>query len=418
MLNRLGQWLGRARPADIQDRLRALAGFARLPPNRLAELAAGSVYHAADPGLLEPPGDAARGLYLQRGSVQVQTGSGYVLTLDSNSVRARYPLPPLAVSIYATEPVVLLSVPARVDNPRSGPAPAPTMSDAEATALERLAGEIRDGRFDLPSLPDLAMRIGRKIDDAGNNNRDIARMIQLDPALTARLLGIVNSAALAGVRRIRTVNGATTRLGRARLRSLVYSCLVKSLFKINSPALERRLEAIWRRSVSVAALAFVLGRETEGIDPEQAMLAGLTHMIGAVAVMGSLRRHAALSERSEVIDHVIETLRVPAGLAAVERWNLDAELAPVIRDAGHWSRIGTAIPETVDIVNLAMLHDAIGKNPRTVLPRIDRVPAYDKLKHGQLSPRRSLQLLDEAEAEVDELRGLLSQDRGSGAGKA
>jgi HD-like signal output (HDOD) protein len=285
------------------------------------------------------------------------------------------------------------------------------MNEAELAAVERLAGEIRDGRFDLPSLPDLAMQIGRKIDDAGNNNRDIARVIQLDPALTARLLGIVNSAALGGVRRITTVNGATTRLGRARLRSLVYSCLVKSLFKINSPALERRLEAIWRRSVNVAALAFVLGRETEGIDPEQAMLAGLTHLIGAVAVMGSLRRHAALAGRVEVMEHVIDTLRVPAGLASVERWNLDAELAPVIRDAGHWYRIGTAVPETVDIVNLAMLHDAIGQPAREPLPRIDRIPAYDKLHNGQLTPKRSLQMLEEADAEIGELRRLLSQDR-------
>jgi HD-like signal output (HDOD) protein len=412
MLSRLGHWLGRTRPGQIADQLRGLAGLADLSQRQIALLAARASFHAADPGLLAAPDQAGRFLYLQRGTLQVQTRSGYVLTVDSNSVRARYPLPqpPASLSLYATEPVLLLSVPTLPERARGGGQPLPGMSHVEHEEFERLEADLRSGRFDLPSLPDLAMRIGRKIDDERNNNRDIARVIQLDPALTARLLGIVNSAAFGGIKRITTVNLATTRLGRARLRSLVYSCLVKSLFKINSPELERRLEQIWQRSVNVAALAFVLGRETEGIDPEQAMLAGLTHLIGAVAVMGSLRRYPKLAVRTEVLNHVIETLRIPAGLAAVERWNLDAELAPVIRDAGHWQRIGTAIPETVDIVNLAMLHDAIGKSPRAVLPSIDRVPAYDKLANDQLTPRRSLQLLDQADAQIRELRRLLSQD--------
>lgn len=413
MLSRLGNWLGRARQGQVADRLVGLAGLTALPRRQIAELAAQTTCQAAEPGLLAVPDDDGRNRYLQRGSVQVQTRSGYVLTLDSNSARARYPLPrpPVSVSLFATEPVLLLSVPALPERPREGTTRRPPMTDAEHADLERLGADLRNGRFDLPSLPDLAMRIGRKIDDEANNNRDIARVIQLDPALTARLLGIVNSAAFGGVRRITTVNLATTRLGRSRLRSLVYSCLVKSLFKINSPALERRLEQIWQRSVNVAALAFVLGRETEGIDPEQAMLGGLTHLIGAVAVMGSLRRYPTLASRTDLLDHVIETLRIPAGLASVERWNLDVELAPVIRDAGHWQRIGTAIPETVDIVNLAMLHAAIGKEPRAALPSIDRVPAYDKLANDQLTPQRSLHLLEQADAEISELRQLLSQDR-------
>jgi HD-like signal output (HDOD) protein len=225
------------------------------------------------------------------------------------------------------------------------------------------------------------------------------------------MLSVVNSAAFGGLSKITSISQATARLGRHKVRSLVYSCLLKGIFEASSPAMKQRAEALWQHSVSVAALAFVLGRETEGIDPEQAMLAGLTHLIGAVAVMGSLRRYPTLTSRAELLDHVIETLRIPAGLASVERWNLDTELAPVIRDTGHWHRIGTAIPETVDIVNLAMLHDAIGKDPRAALPGIDRIPAYDKLANDQLTPQRSLRLLEQADAEVSELRQLLSQDR-------
>ena len=414
MLDRIGQWIGRQarrHPADPVE-LMQLAACRALPPARLDELAAMATLHDIEPGLVDPPTKAPRDTYLRSGSLQVQTRSGYVLTIDADSPQAAYPipLPPDSVTVYAAEPSRLLSLPASADitGDQAAQPHEPPMNEQQRQDLARLRKRFAGGSSDLPSLPDLALRIGRAIDDSANSNRDIARVIQLDPALTARMLSIVNSAAFGGYRKISTITQATTRLGRARVRSLVYSCLVRSIFKINSRALESRMEKIWDRSVSVAALSFVLARETPGVDAEQAMLAGLTHAIGAVAVLGGVRHFPSIAGNTDLLDFAIATLGVEAGIASVRQWDQNEDLETVIRGAGNWQRIGWAVPDTLDIVNLAILHAAVGKPEARNMPPIDRVPAFDKLAHGKLSPHRSLQLLEEADKDVREVRRLLS----------
>ena len=65
------------------------------------------------------------------------------------------------------------------------------------------------------------------------------------------------------------------------------------------------METLWQHSAYVAALSFVLGRETPGIDPEQALLAGLIHDIGSVAAIGGVNRFPVLAKREEVLDYTI-----------------------------------------------------------------------------------------------------------------
>jgi len=414
MLDRIGQWIGRqSRPrlADTTE-LMQLAACRTLPQAQLESLAGQAVFRELEPGLIDIPAADSRDTYLRSGSLQIQTRSGYVLTIDAGSPQAAYPvpLPPDSVSIYAAEPTRLLSLPACADSigSETPQASAPPMSDDQRHDLARLRKRFASGNCELPSLPDLALRIGRAIDDGSNSNRDIARVIQLDPALTARMLSIVNSPAFGGYKKISTITQATTRLGRARVRSLVYSCLVRSIFKINSRALERRMEKIWERSVTVAALSFVLARETPGVDAEQAMLAGLTHAIGAVAVIGGVKHYPSVARYVELLDFAVDTLGVEAGIASVRQWDLNADLETVIRGAGKWQRIGWAVPDTLDIVNLAMLHAAVGKPEARDMPAIDQIPAFQKLPHGRLSPHRSLHLLEEADNDVREVRRLLS----------
>jgi HD-like signal output (HDOD) protein len=415
MLKKIGDWIGRHQHRHVitAEDIAVLGGYRSLSPARLDSMVAGARLEDIEQGLIGTRLAADRRYFLYQGSLQIQTRSGFVLSLRAGTPQARYPvpLPPRSVTLFAAEPSRLLGVPL---NPPATPANAPeaispVLSADERTALDGLRRHFNSAGGELPSLPDLAVKISRAIDDASNNDRDIARIIQLDPALTTRLLAIVNSPAFGGYRKISTINQAATRLGRARVRSLVYSCLIRSIFKTNARELQRRMQEIWQRSVSVAALSFVLGRQTPGIDAEHAMLAGLVHDIGTVAVIGSLSRFPLLCRRAELLDFAIRQLRIEAGIRAVKQWDLLSDLDSVVRSAGNWQRIGTAVPETVDIVNLAMLHAAVGTPRATRLPPIDSIPAFDKLQHGRLSPQQSLHLLEEAESDVREVRRLLGQ---------
>lgn len=410
-----GKWLARG-AAKSQVDSATLAGFmpfAGLPDAALADAVRLAEHIAAAPGLVDEQLPADHQIFLLKGSLQIQTHTGYVLRLTSDKPAARFPLPlkPAVGSLYAAEPSVLLAVPESMAHlklaaPRAS-LQRPEMTAEETEALEELRKYFRRQHCDLPSLPDLALKIGKAIDDENNGNEDIAKLIQLDPALTARIISVVNSAAFGGLKKIKTVHSATARLGRRKVRSLVYSCLLKGIFKISSRNLKQRMEDLWSHSAYVAALCFVLGRETPGIDPEQALLAGLVHDIGSVAVIGGINRYPALAKREAVLDYAIASLKFEAGMLTLKEWRLEDEFADVIANAENWQRIGTAIPDNSDVVILAQLHALIGKRPQGTIPAIDQVPAFAKLAHGGLTPRHSLALLEEAEADVREVRALI-----------
>jgi HD-like signal output (HDOD) protein len=412
----LSKWLSRGNPPQAvgSAELALLRPYADLPQATL-EIASSIVERVeVGQGVIngELPSDQA--VFLQRGKLQLQTTNGYLLHLAANTPQAAFPLPPRSalVSLYAAETSRFLVVPNSVT-----PAPQDHLSDDlqrpelepdEATALDKLRAYFRKDHCELPSLPDLALKIGKAIDDTDNDNDDIARLIQLDPALTTRIISVVNSAAFGGVNKITNTHQATARLGRRKVRSLVYSCLLKSIFKVNSSALKKRMEDLWTHSAYVAALSFVLGRQTPGVDPEQALLAGLVHDIGAVAVIGGIKKFPVLAQRPAVMNYTIDSLRLEAGALTLREWNLEHAFRDVVSNSSNWHRVGSAIPDNVDVVILARLHALIGTPGQDRLPRIDQVPAFAKLANGELTPRHSLAVLEAAEADVREVRGLIS----------
>jgi HD-like signal output (HDOD) protein len=415
-MNVFGKWLGssaRKNSVTVED-LSALGPYANLTPSEL-EMAAEMAEHVTvKQGLINHELPPDHRIFLANGSLQIQTRTGWVLQLKAGTPQARYPVPsqPAVTSLYAPETARFLCLPRSVriappigtlnNNAR------PQLTEEEAEALEKLRMHFRKERGELPSLPDLALKIGKAIDNPDNANDDIARLIQLDPALAARILSVVNSAAFGGLHKINSIQQATARLGRNKVRSLVYSCLLKNIFKNSSRSLKKRMVDLWQHSAHIAALCFVLARETPGIDPEQALLAGLIHDIGSIAVIGGISHFPVLAGREEVLDYTIASLRVEVGVQTLKRWGLEDELEEVVRSAENWLRLGSAIPENADVVILAQLHALIGSSQQADLPRIDTTPAFSKLARGELSPRHSLGILEEAEADVREIRALIS----------
>jgi HD-like signal output (HDOD) protein len=401
-----------ATPSLDAGTLAAFAPFSRMSAEILQRMLAHAETLYFAPGLIGDRLPAGRQCYLLGGAVQVQTTTGTMLMLRAGSDQARYPLPAAnaMVSVLATEPCSFISMP-RLRQRRSAAAlPQPTMNGAEADALQLLRGYLQSNQCELPTLPDLAIKISRAIDDPETTNQDVARLIQIDPALSARVLSVVNSAAFGAMGKITSIQQAAGRLGRNKVRSLVYSCLLKSIFSIEFPALKIRMQALWQHSAEVAALAFVLGRASPGIDPEQAMLAGLVHDIGAIAVICAAGQFPLLAEREDLLEFATAELRVELGLRVLAQWGLDGELGDVVRDAENWWRTGSAIAETADVVMLAQMHAMIGTPAQRRLPPIDQVPACAKLAGGELSPRASLNLLELAAAEVREVHALISAD--------
>lgn len=398
---------------SVED-VRKLQPFHSLHESLLQSVVANSHLLRPKSGTWTPDDPEGQLYFLRRGSLRFTADRQSQRQLTYDTPGACFPIPADGQwTIQVAPDTEILAIPARyleLDHSQH------TSERSLEFQKDDIGGEIylqfyealKNDNYELPSLPDLAVRIGKAIDDPNTLNDDIARLIQMDPALATRVMSVVNSAAYGGVEPIRTLQQAVARLGRQQVRNLVFSCIIKGLFRTDSPVLKKSMKTLWSHSSRVAAISFVLARVTPGMDPNRALLAGLVHDIGAIPILQMARDNPQASSDPQLLGQLVDNLKAEIGSLTLGAWNFDPEMVALARDAEHWFRIGSAVPDYLDVVLLAQLHAYVGDTTKKDLPRIDQVPAFRKLALGQLTPRHSIGILEHAAKDIEEVERLLN----------
>jgi HD-like signal output (HDOD) protein len=272
---------------------------------------------------------------------------------------------------------------------------------------ERLRNDIEQDKLILPSLPEVAIRIGRALNDNITDASKIARMIQVDPAMTAKIVKAANSALYAGRQPVDSCTGAIVRLGINITHKLVLSFALREVFHAKQPTLRKHMQTLWSHSTRVAAICYVLARLTRRFNPEHAMLAGLIHDIGNLAILSYADRFQELEHNEQHLLSAITLLRDEIGAMILKKWQFSEDFVLVAREAEHWMRDPTAEADYCDLVIIAQLHSYVGTQQLAELPRLDQIPGFAKLKLGELTPRMSLKILEKAEGELAQAEALL-----------
>ena len=138
----------------------------------------------------------------------------------------------------------------------------------------------------LPTLPQIVVRILQIINDPETSAREIARAVSQDPPLSAKILRLANSAFYGMPRSVTSINNAVVLLGTKVIRTIVLSLTVFDMFPGNRSSLFNRT-AFWRHSTSCAFLCRYLAEQLEGVFPfyaEEAFCGGLLHDLGKVVM--------------------------------------------------------------------------------------------------------------------------------------
>lgn len=121
----------------------------------------------------------------------------------------------------------------------------------------------------------------RLAESANANSNDLVRVVSADPALSARIIRIVNSA-FYGVRTpVTSLNTAVNVLGFGAIKNIALAASLTRTFRGTKDA-EFDPRAVWTHSVAVAAAAQLIAARTRTIDASDAFLAGLMHDIGVI----------------------------------------------------------------------------------------------------------------------------------------
>lgn len=357
-------------------------------------------------------------LYLMEGKLSLTASDGDTHTIEAHTEAARLPISQLKPRIYSVRtlsPVQYLRIGDGVienllkqDHRIIAEAPESDGTDLNKSGLFfDICEDLNTDRLPLPNLPEVAIKIRKTVESDQSNATRIAKIVQSNPAIAAKLIKVANSPLYRRNSRFNTCAQAIVRIGTEATLQLVLSLTLYELFNTKSRELRQRMSELWKHSTHVAAISFVLARMTPGFDPEHALLAGLLHDIGLVPIITYAENYPQVTKDPARLNQVIEDLRGQVGSLILRKWDFSEDLVVTAAESQDWFRDPAPEPDYCDLVLIAQLHSYVGTARMQSLPRIDELPAFGKLALGKLNPDLSLKVLDEAQDRIAAARQLL-----------
>lgn len=214
-----------------------------------------------------------------------------------------------------------------------------------------LARELNTDRLELPGFPDIVARIQQALADETTSAKDVVKLVASEPVLAARLLQMANSAAFnKSGREVSDLKAAISNLGFNVVRSQATAFAMRQMEQQEwLRPIRPVLAETWKTSNGVAALCFAVGRRVSGVAADEAMSAGLFHLIGKLYLFARARQEsidpAAIADWEQALNEwhctiartIMDHWKIPARVAeAVENQNaiFDADnkdLTPLTR---------------------------------------------------------------------------------------
>jgi HD-like signal output (HDOD) protein len=216
----------------------------------------------------------------------------------------------------------------------------------------------------LPPLPAIALKVLEELSHEDFATGKVVRWIEADPAFTAELLRVANSAMYGSCYQIRSVHRAATTLGADFVKALAITVAMRIYLKtaLRLPILRR----CWRHSLACGILAEELSLATFD-DVGAGYTAGMLHDVGRMGFLATYpAEYAALLgapvERSVDLLHreraLFEVDHCEAGEWLARKWKLPLELETIA--ARHHDE-PDQVASTLNRIRLACrLADALG----------------------------------------------------------
>lgn len=276
--------------------------------------------------------------------------------------------------------------------------------DQQSLIGQQLRDEIARNQLTLPTLPEVALQVRDAVEDENATSAQIAAMVAKDPALSARLLQVANSPLYRGRVEVDSLAMAVNRLGLKLVRSLVVSLAMKQMFQATSDNLDRAFRKTWDDCLQVAAISRVLSRGLGDLEPEQAMLAGLVHQIGALPVLARIDELLGSVADQPLIDGLVAELAPGLGSAILAHWHFPDSLAKVPEDILDYGR-QRATPDYADVVMVARLQYRMGTGQVPAGLDLSRISAFQRV---ELEPEIVVMDMAGPAEEIAEVQALFS----------
>lgn len=251
-------------------------------------------------------------------------------------------------------------------------------ANLEQRLIDELLNEVATDKMVLPSLPEIALKVRDTVEDPEVTSAKLAKVITMDAALTARLIQIANSPLVRGSREIDSVETAIVRMGNTMVKNVVNSLIVQQIFQPTTELSDKKMRQFWQHSSQVAAICHTMAGFAR-LKPDQALLAGLVHDIGALPVIKRAEDIAELVDNEELLDSIIRHIHPQIGKAMLTKWEFPQALVEAAAEHENLSRSHDGPADYADLVMVANLQSYVGEDHYLAAVEWAQVPAFAKL---------------------------------------
>lgn len=197
----------------------------------------------------------------------------------------------------------------------------------------------------LATLPVVALEIMRLAEDPDSTADDVNRVITNDPALTTRILKVVNSTFYGLPRTVASIERGVLLLGLNAVKNVAVAASLHKVFQADEIGGDFDARDLWKHSVAVATGARLIAEKTSLSSSDEAFLAGLIHDVGIIVEMQACRPQfveviASLSADDDLNfrqaeEQVLGATHEMFGAVLCRRWRFPVILRSVV---GHHHR--------------------------------------------------------------------------------
>ncbi|HAG39954.1 MULTISPECIES: HDOD domain-containing protein [unclassified Pseudoalteromonas] len=223
----------------------------------------------------------------------------------------------------------------------------------ENALLTILVDRINNDTLVLPTLPEVAIKVRQAADNPDVNLMQMSDVIGQDPALSARMIKVANSAIMGRVVKVSNLQQAVTRIGLRQIKNIATAMAMEQLFVSNNELIKGYMSKAWQKTLNVAGHSITLmavylqNNKRTSLNSDSITLASLVYNIGVLPILTEAERHPEVFANPSFLAHAIQKLSGKIGGSIMGAWEFPPEFVNVAR---HWAD-PTYRPEEIGYVD-------------------------------------------------------------------
>ena len=275
------------------------------------------------------------------------------------------------------------------------------LGNTSLALFDEITNLFKSKSITLPSLPEIALYIKAVLEKDDINIKKLAKIIQVDPVISARVVQVANSS-LYGDTQSDSIQDALECIGVDGVRTIVKGVVLRDLFMPNKQSINDAMMQFYEHSIRIGVICYALAKKLPGFDRDQAFMAGILHDIGVVPILVVSDRYPQIAEKPNTLAAVLGHLKSYIGGMVLQQWDFADKFIEVAKHAYEWDRkVDKA--DYCDLVQVALMHSHLVGGKKIKGPELSVLPAFKRLGFDKVNPVGNIKTLKELSLRINEM---------------